>query len=197
MSAMTEPNATPGTLRRRIDRLIDQIRRPNAPVVEILEAEAVLGRLYEGSKKVSREVFAGIERASGGLVDGAVGFDPSSLTMIDPVLKACRRAKVDEARMSLVRQVIDASETARVHGLWVEFLFLRSAALVMAEPTGIALSALRSELYRKPSGSLLIELSLDSSDSTLSAAMEAARVSLDLAEAIAEANAHHDSQKEN
>ena len=186
--ADTKP-PVPGALRRRIDSLIHKIRLPNASVADILEAEAVLGRMHEGGRTVSREVFSGIERASEELVAEGV-FDPSA-TMIDPILQSCRRANIPESRISLLRQVVDASDIARVHGLWVEYLFLRSSALIMAEPTGIALTAMRAELYRRPNTPLLIELSLEPSDSIIASAMEAARISLDLAEAIAGANSEN------
>lgn len=189
--------AEPGALRRRIEALIGLIRHPNASAADVLEAEAILGTMRRAHSEANRIIFDGICLAAPAIAD-ATGNDIFVGSAYDPIVELCRNANVGEPRISLYKSVMGASDTARVHGLWLEYMLFRSLALAVVDPTGITTAALRQEMYRAPQSEILSEMAEPDGNSIIDSMMVLSRAALDLTEAVTEANRKRsDRQKEN
>lgn len=142
---MTERN----TLRRRIERLILSLPHPDSPASDLEEATTALANLRSGANALSASAFRSIHSAEKEMQFEA-GPDFRVIDYFDTLIRESDEAGVEGDRIEVARRLAGVADDARSRGLWIEYLLLSRLTWVIAEPTGIAISALRQQLYIDP-----------------------------------------------
>lgn len=149
-------------LRDKIEQLLMALSAPTPPQEAVAEAVALLSGLRAAARKIAMNTFKSFDQAVTDLSAEYGAEMPEVVDFVQSMIDNSEGAQIDEKRIALARSVAEVSTQARLRGLWEEHMILRSLAWIMVEPTGIAVAALRQQLYLPPvSSPLLSEFSED------------------------------------
>lgn len=137
-------------LRLRIERLIRSLSVPSPPQEAISDAALVLGGLRGAARKMAANTFRGVDEAIREVEEEYGPDAPDVLGFVDDLIGNSDDLQVEPRRIEIAKSISDVATAARLRGLWEEHILLRSVAWIMVEPTGIAIAALRQQMFSDP-----------------------------------------------
>lgn len=138
-----------GELRRKIERWIESIPRPNSSATDLIAASDALEAFRLAAAASAANAFDSFEQGQAELQE-EIGPAFRATEYLPDLLALATLAQVDDRRIEIATEIASVADSARTRGLWIEFLLLRSLTWMVAEPTGIAIVAFRQQMYSDP-----------------------------------------------